>query len=131
MQAVGPVVGSDVGGRSIVRLHADGDHAGIVDADVDVTGDPEGSIDERLRNSVAHQVAHEAAGRKAQLLQLGDASVNAIGGRSDHDLRTVGCKRLGAGEADPVGASRTGDDCDLAVELHVINASTADANTTS
>ena len=67
MQAVGPLVGGDLGGRPAARLDPDGDHARVVDADVDAAGDRRALLRQFVGHALDHQVADEAGGRSTHL----------------------------------------------------------------
>ena len=129
MQAVVPIVGAHVGGRPAVRFDADGDHPGVVDADVDTAGNRERGLDQVLGDTFDHQIPDESGCREPTGLQVGDAGLDSIRGRSDHDVGAVGRECLGAREADAVRTAGSRDDGDLVVESHDSNASTASANT--
>ena len=115
---------SDVG-----RLSADGDHARVVDADVEPVGDAERSRYDPVGRAGLHQVGHDADGGVAEGGELGGAFVHAVGGGAEHHGGAVGGERLRCHETDALVVARAGDECDLAdeavEEAHCVKCSTA------
>ena len=89
-----------------------------------------GGIDERLGDTFGHEIADEATRRPAHRQQFVDAGMDAIGGRGDHHVGTVGSERLARRRSRfhrALPAPVTMATCPSS--SHAINDSTADANT--